>query len=90
MEYCRHIWAGAAPIFTLHALIEFKVVYASWGDDDIFCTQQTLSYGRKVSSYNELYSLHPPVQAFTAKTRHVMSTKSNHPYSIRISTVNPT
>ena len=95
MEYCCHIWGGAAQS-SLSCLDRVQNRLRNLVGDDLFSSLQPLSQRRDVASLsllyryfhgkcsNELHSLVPPRQTFRARTRLATSVESNHPHPLRI------
>ena len=94
MEYCCHIWGGAAQT-SLSCLDRVQNRLRNLVGDDLFSTLPPLSLRRDVASLsllyryfhgrcsNELHSLVPPLQTFRVRTRLAAFTQSNHPYTLR-------
>ncbi len=94
MEYCCHIWGGAAQT-SLSCLNRVQNRLQNLVGDDLFSTLAPLSLRRDVASLsllyryfhgrcsNELHSLVPPLQTFRVRTRLAAFTQSNHPYTLR-------
>ena len=91
MEYCCHIWAGAAQS-SLACLDRVQNRLQNLVGSDLFTTLQPLSHRRNVASLTllyryfhgkcsvELHSLVPPLRTFSARTRFATSTETNHPF----------
>ena len=93
MEYCCHIWAGAAKT-TLSSLDRVQRRLRWLVGDDLYGKLQPLSLRRDVASLalfyryyhgmcsEELHSIVPPLKTFERTTRFSATIQVNHPYYI--------
>ena len=99
MEYCCHIWAGAAKT-TLSSLDRVQRRLRWLVGDDLYGKLQPLSLRRDVASLalfyryyhglcsEELHSIVPPLKTFGRTTRSSTSIQVNHPHYILAPRVN--
>ena len=99
MEYCCHIWAGAAKT-TLSSLDRVQRRLRRLVGDDLYGKLQPLSLRRDVASLalfyryyhglcsEELHSIVPPLKTFERTTRSSRTIQVNHPHYILAPRVN--